>query len=473
MEEGEAIGAGLLPGRAARRELVGIYRAAYINKLREYFQQMLAEAYSVYVTALDEGFEPPLKAHLTDILQDIIVRTPELAEVFELALLDHFETTLDSYLDNGDPVAARADGFEMDIEGDSEVRGFVAKTVRTSDTQHGSIILAVTKVFAKFTGRPAVLARPPWGAACLFAAFAETLKRIEVPIHGRVKLALYKAFSQAVLKHIGDACLSFRDALSGAALQPGPPPPDDGSALGLMRAPKGNGGTLAASAPDNSHSRPAVKSIALVMVLLGILGIAWAIGWLDIYPSRPAADFLPSQTPAFPPTMGNSSRAMTPEPKPMVQVQPETPPVTPVEPLPSAVVEDQAAPPVPVAEPATPPAAEPPKSPPSLDGQGKRNALREVKLRSFKWRVDPKESAILFDLRIENAGRFRVGRVEVVCAQYSRNKALIEAAKRVLGEPIEPGQSRDFPATVIGYASQGTYRVSCMIADLEILPDSR
>lgn len=471
-------------------ELIEIYRASYVKRLRARFQEMLSEAYAIYVTALDEGFEPPLKAHLADVLQDMIVRAPTLAEAFEGELMKPFQAFLGG-LESGE---ANPGGEGYGPGEDAQVGEFVSRTVRTLDTQHGSVILAITRIYMKRMGGGIEGSRPPWGPTYLFAAFAEVIRLIEIPIHGQVKLALYKAFAQEVLRHVGNIYLTFRDALPAEV-----PSPSRGMAQATF-----SGATVGDSCPVNKSlevvglsatpvspmkRRLIFPGVILVGLIVAVGGIWWSATDIAV-PGRPSGarrDEKPS------PNVGTDSPAPThpsergsaeagpiqpgmQEQKQSVSLTPvvsEAPMASPPSDPPIAETAPASTPPLPVVAQPMSQGVEPEASPepPPLDERGKREVLRGIKLKSFKWKVDPRESGILSDLRIENTGQSRVGGIEVVCAQYSRRNAFLEAAKKILADPIEAGQGRDYPATLIGYASQNTYRISCVIADAMVLPN--
>ncbi|SMF96256.1 hypothetical protein SAMN02949497_3648 [Methylomagnum ishizawai] len=334
--------------------------------------------------------------------------------------------------------------------------------------------------------------RPPWGPTYLFTAFAEVLKLIEIPIHGQVKLTLYKAFAQEVLRHVGNIYLAFRDAL----------PADIPSPSRSVIQATFSGTTAGASSlgnkspeivePSATPGFPVKRRLIFPGVILaGFIVAAGGIWWsaTDIaVPGRPSGARredksspsvgTDSSAPTYPSGRGSAGAGRI---QPGIQELKQS-----VSPTPAVLETPIALPPSepPIAEAApesTPslPAVTQPMSqaigpetapePPPLDERGKREVLRGIKLKSFKWKVDPRESGILSDLRIENTGQFKVGDIEVVCAQYSRRNAFLEAAKKILAEPIEPGQGRDYPATLIGYASQNTHRIACVIADAMVL----
>ncbi len=200
-------------------DLEALYRAVFVEKMRGHFQAMLTGAYAVYVTALGEGFDPTLRAHLTDVLQDLIARAPELSGVFGGALLRNFQSTCGRPSEPGglpgqagQPAMPRFGG-SFRKEEDASVQEFLSKSARSLETQHGSVMLALTSSYIQLAGQSAEGFRAPWSPAVMFAAFDAVLEYIEMPIHSRVGLVLYKTYAQEVLRHLGDACLAFRDAL--------------------------------------------------------------------------------------------------------------------------------------------------------------------------------------------------------------------------------------------------------------------
>jgi hypothetical protein len=513
---------------APMRELIGLYRSTFAQKMREHFQLMLAGAYAVYVTALGEGFDPTLRAHLTDVLQDVIARAPELAEIFEGELLRSFQERLEqsSGAARGAAKSGDSQGFDDLPEGDAAVREFVAKTVRGIDTQHGSVILAVTKTFAKLVDQATEGFRPPWGTACLFSAFAAVLKHVDVPIHGRVKLALYKTFAQEVLRHIGDACLLLRDALPddysqlaavpacpwGASVSAGPTLSEvrSGSNPGLSNdggldaglrdfdpelqrfagkpvAWKAGAGTVmdtidpvsnspgvpATPAPAEESQRPRAWgwfAAVLLFLLLG-LGLLWGIWRSGVYSAW--LDVIPWLDRRQPPLNGGGEPA-----KPLAEAGGEVPAFsqapfsTGKQGVSDPALRESAGlePPHSAAQPDGGPQPEGKllRLPSSSDPVEKLEALRAVKLEEVIWHADPAGGATVFDWRIDNASPFRISGIEVACSQYGQKRVFLEAAKVVLSESIEPRQSRHYRAVPMGFASGKTERVECVVSDLSV-----
>lgn len=492
------------------RILAGLYRSTFVDKMQERFRLMLAGAYSVYVTALSEGFDPALRAHLTDILQDIIARSSELTEAFEEELMSGFRVALERSENlavfesrYGESGASRPPDFAARLDPDPQVHEFITKTIRSLETRHGSLVLAVTRTYVKLVDQSVEDFRPPWSPASLFAAFAAVLKRIDVPIHEKVKLALYRMFAQEVLRHLGDACLAFRDVLPADLAQLNMPGRKDLAAGGMpadgAQGPQGiavrNGarnstepppfpklvlaraeaeGYPASEYPDEGpvpqsrRSTPRMRRLVRAMLILvagaGIVGAGWWIGTnfakakLGQSPieSRLAGEGEPSQgkLPPEPPVSG-------PGPESLVQPQ-------------STGESALSAPPVP-----RPPSAAAPVPSPGIgqgqsaispDPQQKREILRTIKLKNFSWKLSPGKDEILFDLFIANTGKVPVGGIEVVCSQYSAGLDFLETAKTVLAEPVEPGQSKAFKTVPIGFSNRQTERIHCVIADATPLP---
>jgi hypothetical protein len=496
---------------APLRVLTGLYRSTFVDNMQERFRSMLTGAYAVYVTALGEDFDPPLRAHLIDILQEIISRESEFTEIFKEELLRHFRLPPEQS-EPPDASASQINEQEQSLQPkvwpeadeDPEVREFIAKTIRSIETRHGSIILAVTRTYVKLVNQPIEDFRPPWSPAYLFSAFAAILNRIEVPIHGRVKLALYQTFAQEVLRHIGDACLAFRDVLPNDLSQlnalvgeetsappngsrsSGPTPDttpststpifadkENGSETisGLSDHPNNRDGNLTDkdSRADTPRTRTTMKLLRLTMVLLGGLGLIWGGWWLGAYIARTKSmPVLNQDKPTKaqnltiePPSMEARPEQPTAEPPPPAQAStlqtvPEPPPSTPT----TAHASPEQPAPLPLAPEST-------TSP--IDRAEKREIMRAVKLKNFNWKVDA--NSVLFKLIIANASKHPIGGIEIVCSQYSKNMDFLEAAKTVLEEPIKPGQTKEFQAIPIGFANKRTERVNCVIADLAVVPD--
>lgn len=479
------------------RILAGIYRSTFVDAMRERFQSMLAGAYAVYVTALGEGFDPALRAHLTDILQDIIARTAELTNAFEEELMCCFRTAIE-LSERSDP-GARPEGeaerpqpqdFSGRFAADPSVHEFIAKTIRSIETRHGSIILAVTRTYVRLAGQSDENFRPPWSPAGLFSAFAAVLGRIGVPIHEKVQLALYKMFAQEVLRHLGDACLGFRDALptdladldvprredkalfeSGALVSKAATARYDSAEPAypkLVRADSDDRRSMDGDSTNtgsaSAYSEGAPKSLKLFQVLLllllggGVIGGGWWIG-RNVAKYRTGTLFVDARIREAVGPVG--------EPPPG---KPSSEPAMP-EPLAKPQLSDQPVPVSPSAGTAAAPPSAAGEAPPveGLDLQQKREVLRNVKLKNFSWRRAPGKDEMLFDLQIANTGDASVGGIEVVCSQYSSGLDFLEAAKTVLAEPIEPGQTKAFSGIRIGFSSKQTERVNCVIADASVL----
>lgn len=486
------------------RILAGLYRSTFVDKMQERFRLMLAGAYSVYVTALGEGFDPALRAHLTDILQDVIARSSELTETFEEELMSGFRATLEHSENpaaresrNGESGAARRLDSVARLDPDPRIHEFITKTIRSLETHHGSIVLAVTRTYVKLVDQSVEDFRPPWSPASLFAAFAAVLKRIEVPIHDKVRLALYRMFAQEVLRHMGDACLAFRDvlpadlaqlnmprregmALSGNASTGGAQGPQGIAArngsespsfpkLALARVEAGDHRTT--ERPDEGHAQRNVSKVrkparAMVILLagIGIVGTGWWIGTNFAKAKLGKSSIESGLSRAGEPLRGKLSQ----EPPASGPVGPES------SAKPQSTGESWSGPSVPI----PPSTAAPVPSPGTGQGQPmagsdpqwKREILRTIKLKNFSWKLSPGKDEILFDLLIANTGKASIGEIEVVCSQYSAGLDFLETAKTVLAEPVEPGQSKAFKAVPIGFSNRQTERIHCVIADATPLP---
>jgi hypothetical protein len=471
------------------RMLAGLYRSTFVDLMQDRFRTMLAGVYAVYVTALGEGFEPPLRAHLTDILQDLIARAPELTQAFEEELMRQFRTVSGC---SESPAFSEPDKARSpDL--DPSVREFVGKAIRSAETRHGSIILAATRVYAKLVGRSEEDFRPPWTPACLFAAFGTVLERIDVPIHGKVKLALYRLFAQDVLWHLGDACLAFRDVLPEDLSQLSPPR-REGAGTGAVEAAARSGrlaghdgtprlvlaGNASTSGQAEDHGpaaasvlahmpggRATVKLGRALLILAGVMGTVWGGWWAGTHFAKarlpslksPRELAVPAGSAGQPQAGGNAAGETA------LSINAEQPGSTGggsgVSPPPQPALSPQPAMAVPATAVPTPENSRPQAG----DARQKREILRSIRLKTFSWRVDAGRNEMLFDLTIANGGKPRVGGIEIVCSQYSAGLDFLETAKIVLEEPVEPGQARVFKAVPIGFPSKQTARVNCVIAD--------
>lgn len=303
-----------LDSAAPAPDLEALYQAIFVEKMRRHFQAMLTGAYAVYVTALGEGFDPALRAHLTDVLQDLIVKAPELADVFGEALLRNFQSTrgqasalAEQSGQTGQRAGALRFGGAFKREEDASLQEFLSKSARSLETQHGSVMLALTSSYVQLAGQSAEGFCAPWSPAVMFSAFDAVLEHIEMPIHSRVALVLYKTYAQEVLKHLGDACLALRDALPASApqetvklrsVQSGRPgvPHKEGLALPENRGEKllaehdgvADPGTPLSDAGSTSEataaSRASQKSVFILAALLLVgLAAAWGAWHFDLY----------------------------------------------------------------------------------------------------------------------------------------------------------------------------------------------
>lgn len=304
-----------LDSAAPAPDLEALYQAIFVEKMRRHFQAMLTGAYAVYVTALGEGFDPALRAHLTDVLQDLIVKAPELEDVFGEALLRSLQSTRGQGPASakqpgqaGQQAGALRFGGAFKREEDPSLQEFLSKSARSLETQHGSVMLALTSSYVQLAGQSAEGFCAPWGPAVMFSAFDAVLEHIEMPIHSRVGLALYKTYAQEVLKHLGDACLAFRDALPSApapqeamklrSVQSSGPgaPHEEGMALPENRGEKllaehdgvADPGKPLSDAGSTSEataaSRASQKSVFILAALLLVgLAAAWGAWHFDLY----------------------------------------------------------------------------------------------------------------------------------------------------------------------------------------------
>jgi hypothetical protein len=500
---------------SSTRVLAGLYRSTFVEKMQEHFQSMLTGAYTIYVTALKEGFDPTLRAHLADVLQDLVARASELADVFQDELMRDFWSMVEQ-TNNSDVTDLRSRERQSKlfyrVDNDAEVQEFVARTIRSIETSHGSMILALTKTYVKLVNQPVEDFRPPWTPAKLFSVFGVVLQQIEVPVHGRIKLALYKMFSQEVLRHFGDACLAFRDALPetpkdlklphSERVSPAATPlyikevspaassfrlaatsESDVDALeSILASAERDSLNPASNVPDQSgqeddkslekeigtNAEPQMmRFVRFGFVLLSSLVVIGGGWWLGTHFAKTRLN--PDETAAAPAmAQTRAPDAILPKPPAEAPPLPET----------SQFPEQSPAKETPWPPSAQSPSSEVGGSPPAQSlptprevppsSQVKREAMLGVKLRHFAWRVDPDRSEMLFDLTILNTNKVRIDEIEVVCSQYSGTLDFLEAAKTVLAESIEPVQTRTFKAVPIGFKSKQVKRVNCVIADLKI-----
>jgi hypothetical protein len=197
--------------------LAGLYRSTFVEKMRERFRLMLTGAYAVYIQVLGDQSNPALRTHLADVLHETAAHTGELVEAFEEELMCAFRAATDADSPDDSAVMGARDLGSMAVSSEfddgPEIRELITRSIKGYDTRYGSIILALTRTFVKLTEHPVENFRPPWTPAKLYSAFAVALGRIGLPVQGTVKLALYKMFSQEVLRYLGDGCMDFRYSL--------------------------------------------------------------------------------------------------------------------------------------------------------------------------------------------------------------------------------------------------------------------
>lgn len=475
--------------------LAGLYRSTFVEKMRERFRLMLTGAYAVYISVLEEQSDPALRAHLADVLHEIAAHTSELVEAFEEELMLSFRAATGPGLPEGSavmavetrhPIPMAAPGEFDDAPG---IREFIGRSIKGYDTRHGSIILALARTFVKLADLPVESFSPPWTPAKLYSAFAVSLDRIGLPIQATVKLALYKMFSQEVLRYLGDGCMDFRYSLPHSLAELSKPlhgsvqssipanfsqtsegaDEPHGTAAGfdsemaseaLERCEAGDVGR------KSSGNAPGTKPLKLSRVGLALLGgvaLLLAGGWLA----------------------GMRPLMLVSRDRP-VSIDFGQPGMMPTAPSPPGSLRIQAAiPAIPIASPQSnkgwPTAgrvASSGLSPPSsagvapissIDFREKRERLRGLKLKNFVWKIDAGTNELLLTLTLANANLVEVGGIEVVCSQYSESLDFLEAAKAVLAEPVEAGQTKTFKGVSMGSANDQADRINCVVADLNVI----
>lgn len=476
--------------------LAGLYRSTFVDKMRERFRLMLTGAYAVYVSVLEDQSDPALRTHLADVLHEIAAHAGTLVEAFEEELMRSFRAATGADLPEGsatmevgargvDPMAAPSE-----LDDGAGIRELVARSIKGYDTRYGSIILALTRIFAKLTDQPVEGFRPPWTPAKLYSAFAVSLDCVGMPIQGMVKLALYKMFSQEVLRYLGDGCMNFRYALPQSLSELNKPFCDGVSPSGpsilanssqisqnedkphgavvgcdsemaraLAQCEAGEAGR--GSSGDTSGTTPR-KLRRVGFALLGgiaLLPVGWCLARMWPLPTAnrepPVAAGL-GQAEMMMPVQGSSGGLL-------VQAAiPPTPAATPPHPNQGRLLaEGEASPGKSLSGSA---GTDPVSS--GDDFHGKRERLRGLKLKNFTWRIDGGTGELLLNLTLANTNLIEVGGIEVVCSQYSESLDFLEAAKVVLAEPVEAGQTKAYKGVPIGAANAHADRLNCVVADL-------
>jgi hypothetical protein len=452
--------------------LIKLYRSTFVKVMQARLRFMLEEAYSVYIAALGEGFDPVLHAHLADVLQDLVARSSELSELFGGELLDYFRRML-APVPAGGKGGTSGERFPVYGGEDIELRELISKTNRAVERRYGDKILAVTLTYIKLAGEPAAEMTLAWSSASLFSAFSAVLRELEVPVHSKVRLVLFKLFAREVVTYIGEACSAFRDLvpvelsrLQSAAgrAEPGAiqavPAGADLSSRGVAPLSRQGSGVVFEASPVAVQSGPTPlipigeaatvrplesreknrfrRSVMLLSRFASVLALIWFAWWLGGELARLRAVSAPgSTTAAFEPDVLPAGVAAA---------------------KPSATETDKPKTPASGIDPLLPILGEP----------GKRDILRAVKLKNFSWTVEPSASGMLFDLTIANTSGYWVAGIEVVCSQYSSELNFLEAAKTVLDPSIGPGDDGTFRDIRLGFAHRDTERVNCVIADLAI-----
>ncbi|MGZ8242874.1 hypothetical protein [Methylomagnum sp.] len=471
--------------------LAGLYRSTFVDKMRERFRLMLAGAYAVYIAVLGEESDPDVRVHLADVLHDIAAHTGELVDVFEEELMRSFRAEMDSgspddsaAMDVG-AKTSRPAALSIELGAGSGVQEFIARSIKGYDTRYGSIILALTRTFVKLTDQPVESFRPPWTPARLFAAFAVVLDQVGMPMHGAVKLALYKMFSQEVLRYLGDGCMDFRYALPHSLAELTHPAHERAvfpALTGLHPVSPASGLKPDTAADSDSRRTSAVADAAeregsrienstatakppkfahVGLALFGCAALMAAGWWIGVYIARTRPLTSLSHEQPVPGNLSQSEAESTVHhPSAQARALVTNPSTTTEAPLLST-----AGVPVKGGEVLSRKAG--PIS--AADSYERREMLRGLKLKNFAWKIDAGTNEMLFTLTLMNANLVNVGGVEVVCSQYSGSLDFLEAAKAVLAEPVEAGQTKIFKAVPIGSASEQVDRVNCVIADLQVM----
>lgn len=489
------------------RSLAGLYRSTFVCRMQERFRLMLAGAYDVYAMALGGRYDPALRSHLSDVLHQITACSAELIDVFAEDLMNSFRVMAEQSGDAGtnySSIESSRGHFDCKFscvlddkdEIDADIHEFVAKTIKSYETRYGSIILAVARTYTKLTGCSVEGFRPSWTPAKLFSAFSIVLQHVGIPIDAQVKLALYKMFSQEVLRHLGDGCMDFRYVLphslselnsihSEGAIMVLPIPTllempavtlhQDFSEIGTETMDSGSKSERrwAKSSEDNNAVETVMVSwniaqakselcnsvvFRFAVLLVGVfIGSVWILeqylsGKLpnagmtygmtqlaeDFKSVNKAEEFQSATggkaqrergfqgTAAFDGELGQRTIGVSD----------------------SRVVNFDAS---------------------GIDRYSRHRASRTVRLQAVNWHNDAVKNKTLFAFTVINHNRSAVGAIEVTCSRYSDGLEFLEAAKTVLAEPIEAGQSKSFRLIQFGFANQMADRVSCFVSDFKVL----
>lgn len=469
--------------------LIDLYRSTFVRFIQERFQSMLADL--SLATDLDaEDFDSTLQDHLADVWSDLRLGQKALSESFAKELADSFARFLDQ-MDAVEPNSGAGAARQTDQkEGYRRPLAFdenLARMVVEIELRQGRSIRGVNEAYGTLVGcPPEALSLVPWNPAVVLEAFAAVLNRIEVPIHRKVRLVLYGKFIRNVLSHFGEACLAFRDGLNERAPRDrvcgevsagaqGAAPQFLG---GIVPGRKGFGRAVGCDAgeavagksievedevgnatppdglrKDGAEFRRYARVFAFLLLTM-ILGIAaWQLG--TRLAERRLGSFARNET-ASPAEAPVSSERTSPGLSEESMILESAPPNAGAETaLPesesSGLAEEESA-----------------RPPIVSDARAKRDVMRAVELVDFDWTVKSPEKAMLFNFTVSNGSGRRVGGVEVVCLQYSKDLELLEPLKAVLPGMIEPNTSKSFADIPAGFANKRVDRVNCIIPDLSL-----
>jgi hypothetical protein len=463
--------------------LIDLYRTTFVRVIQDRFRCMLDDL-NLATTVQDiESFDLALQDHLADVWTALHLDQEAVSESLAQELLGSFALFLDlqdtgkqTFYSDGSDRSRRSDqipGHRRAVRFDEHV----ARRIHDVELQHRVNLRRLGETYATVVGQtvdslPAV----PWSPSAMLDALSKVLDRIDVPVHQKVRLVLYEKFITDVLVHLGEASLTFRNALnerrsqtgeggpSAAARNSGPrlsggivPTKDElkravdsrvEAAMPKKRVDADAGATAASKTKDSQEGqrqkpwflRYAHLLASLILTIL-LAAAAWQLGtrFAEHRHGRVGQNETgrqaesPGEDGVLPKTTSPTSDIESPHPE-------------------SPSSEEGV--------------ALPGQSPTVSDARSKHEVLREVELTDFGWTVEPLERMTLFDFSIKNGSQRRISRVEVVCLQYSTDLEMLGPLKAVLPDVIEPNTTRSFLQIPAGFADARVGRISCLIPDL-------
>jgi hypothetical protein len=456
--------------------LFDLYRSTFVRRIQDRFRYMLDDL-NLATTVQDIGsFDSTLQDHLADVWtmlhldQEIVSESLGQELVRAFARFSDQQDWNDETSDADDGTRVRQTGQIPHYRRTFALDEFLARRVRDVEFQHRQSLQDLDETYAEVVGVALEsLPTTPWSPSVTLNALSAVLDGIDVPIHQKVRVVLYEKFIKGVLKHLGEACLAFRDALKKHRTEPDPRMASAGakasmSAFRSERVPEkkadadmaayGTGATRpenrgkaedeaeAAVEPERfgkgDPQKPRFRRYVQVLVYLlmtVLLAIAaWQLGTRFAEHRHGSIAQSGSRERERVESTSRSEEAASAE-----SASPELTQEQPVQPPPAV-----------------------------SDARTKHDILGMVELVDFSWTLKRADNTMLFDFLIRNGSERRISGVEVVCLQYSKEFELLDPLKAILPGTIEPNTTRTFTQIPAGFGNNQVGRVSCIIPDVNL-----